>query len=220
MQTLDFGAIIDKNEAWYEDYDLTCPYCHGEGEYDCDTCGGEGSVECPECAGFGIVADRECQECEGIGDTLCEDCDDEGKIYCEQCSDGQFEVMWNTAYEVKVWDDYLDVDRDSPEWQEAYKLAWDNGFCLIEHGTKQYLLMGMCGQDCTWLIHYTRWKLQGFLDLEDCQQCIGSGGYVFLRDQEKRRELCEYIRGRLTPPEDYARSYAYDIAKIDRAYLG
>jgi len=218
MQTLDFGEIMENTAYWYDNYDLICPYCHGEPEHDCSTCGGEGSVECSECAGFGIVADRECQKCKGEGGFPCKDCGGEGEIYCEQCSDGHFEVMWNTAYEVKVWDDWLDVDRSSPKWKKAYKLAWDNGFCLIEHRCKQYLLMGMCGQDCTWLIHYTRWKLQSFLDEEDCQQCIGSGGYVFLRDQEKRRELCEYIKGRLTPPEDYAKSYAYDIAKIDRIY--
>ena len=41
MQTLDFGAIRDKNEAWYEEYDLTCPYCHGEPEHHCPTCEGE-----------------------------------------------------------------------------------------------------------------------------------------------------------------------------------
>jgi len=75
--------------------------------------------------------------------------------------------------------------------------------------------MGMCGQDCTWIIQYTRWKLQGYLHVEDCQRCLGSGGHVFLRDKE-RQELCAYIKTRLTPPEAYAKSYAYDIAKIDR----
>ena len=115
--------------------------------------------------------------------------------------------MWNTAFEVKVWDDWLDVDRNSPKWQEAYKLAWDLGFCLIEYGRKRYLLMGMCGQDCTWILQYTRWKLQGYLDEEDCRKCIASGGHVFLRDQE-RQELCEYLKCRLTPPEQYAKAYA------------
>ena len=122
--------------------------------------------------------------------------------------------MWNTAFEVKVWDDYQDVDRSSDKWKEARKLAWDLGFCLIEHGQQRYLLMGMCGQDCSWIIQYTRWKLQGFLDQEDCDQCLGSGGYVFLGD-EKRHKLCEYIKTRLTPPEAYAKNYECNIARLE-----
>ena len=206
METLDFGEIMERDECWFEHYDLTCPYCHGKGEYKCQTCGGEGFVECLECESSGQIDDHDCPKCDGIGYSPCADCDGSGKVYCEECSEGHFEVMWNTAYEVKVW--------DNTKWQEAYKLAWDRGFCLIEHGQKRYLLMGMCGLDCTWIIHYTRWKLQGFLDQEDCDQCLGSGGYVFLGD-EKRRPLCEYIKTRLTPPEAYAKSYERDIARLE-----
>lgn len=155
-------------------------------------------------------------------DLVCPYCHDEpvedehGEIgECEECNEGYFEVMWNTAFEVKVWDDYLDVECHTAKWNKAYKLAWDMGFCLIEHGQKRYLLMGMCGLDCTWIIHYTRWKLQGFLDQEDCYSCLGSGGYVFLNDQ-RRQELCEYIKGRLTAPEAYAKSYERDMAKLER----
>ena len=209
MQTLDFGEVMLGRACWFDDYDLTCPYCNGKDQYKCQTCDGQGVVECRTCAQL----DEECRDCGGSGYWTCEDCDGAGNILCEHCTDGYFEVMWNTAFEVKVWDDFRDVDRNSDEWKAAYKLAWDLGFCLIEHGQQRYLLMGMCGQDCTWIIQYTRWKLQGFLEQEDCHQCISSGGYVFL-PQGKRHELCEYIKGRLTPPEDYAKGYERDIAKI------
>lgn len=215
MDTLNFGEIMEREECWYEEYDLTCPYCHGEGERKCQACDGEETGECLACEGSGQIAGQQCSNCGGAGYLICDDCDGSGTTVCEECSDGRFEVMWNTAFEVKVWDDFRDVDRSSAEWKEAYKLAWDLGFCLIEHGQQRYLLMGMCGQDCTWIIQYTRWKLQGFLHEDDCQRCIGSGGYVFLRDKE-RHELCAYIRSRLTPPESYAQGYKRDIAKIDR----
>lgn len=215
MQTLDFGEIMEKNPHWFAKYTLSCPYCRGQGSYRCQTCGGEGFVECLDCESSGQVDGQDCPKCGGVGYWDCEDCDDPGVIPCEHCTEGYFEVMWNTAFEVKVWDDYLDVDHGDSKWNEAYKFAWDMGFCLIEHGRKRYLLMGMCGLDCTWIIHYTRWKLQGFLDDDDCYQCLGSGGYVFLSD-ERRRELCEYIKDRLTPPEDYAKTYERYITKIDR----
>lgn len=218
MQTLDFAEIREHDECWWESYDLTCPYCEGQGNYRCQTCD-EGFVECPRCEGVGqIIDDADCPDCDGTGYWACADCGGTGNIYCEHCSDGYFEVMWNTAFEVKVWDDYLDVERHTAKWEEAYKLAWDMGFCLIEHGQKRYLLMGMCGLDCTWMIHYTRWKLQGFLHEDDCQQCIGSGGHVFLRDKE-RHELCAYIKTWLTPPEAYAKGYERDMAKLERIVL-
>lgn len=214
MDTLDFGEIMEREACWYEQYDLTCPHCDGQGEFKCQTCSGEGMIECSECEASGQIDDQDCIKCDGVGYWTCEDCDGTGAIFCGRCDNGYFEVMWNTAFGVKVWDDWLDVERDSAKWQEAYKLAWDMGFCLIEHGQKQYLLMGICGLDCTWIIHYTRWKLQGFLDIEDCQQCLGSGGYVFLADG-RRLELCEYIKGRLTTPEDYAKSYERNITKVE-----
>lgn len=213
MQTLDFAEIRERDECWWDKYDLTCPHCGGDSDHRCPTCDGEETVECLKCEGSGQIDGHDCKTCDGTGYWPCEDCDG-SEAYCEHCSDGYFEVMWNTAFEVKVWDNYLDVEYNSAKWQEAYKLAWDMGFCLIEHGRKRYLLMAMCGLDCTWLIHYTRWKLQGFLDIEDCQQCIGSGGYVFLT-KGKHLPLCEYIKGRLTTPEAYAKSYERDIAKLE-----
>ncbi len=213
MQTLDFGEIME-HECWYEEYELTCPYCRGEGKCKCETCNGEGFVECAACESSGQIDDQECAKCDGEGYWACEDCDGSGPVHCEHCSEGTFEVYWNMAFEVKVRHDWLDVDRDGDKWKEAHKLAWDMGFCLIEHGQLRYLLMGMCGQDCTWLIHYTRWKLQGFLDLEDCYQCLGSSGHVFLHEP-KRQELCRYVKGHLTTPENYARSYARDIVRLD-----
>lgn len=212
METLDFGEIMERNELWWEEYDLICPYCNGDPDRKCQTCD-EGLVKCPDCDGVGQIDDHKCPECDGTGYWACNDCDGTAKTYCECCDEGYFAVMWNTAFEVQVWDDFLDVERNSAKWQDSYKFAWDMGFCLIEHGRKRYLLMGMCGQDCTWIIHYTRWKLQGFLDQEDCYQCIGSGGYVFL-PQGKRHELCEYMKGRLTPPKDYAKGYERNITKI------
>lgn len=180
MQTLDFGEIRDKNPNWLEDYDLTCPYCHGDYEVG----GDEYDYE--------------------------ESCD-----WCEHCTYGMFEVIWNTAFGVEVLDNWPGDGRSSmAEWKESYKLAWDNNFCLIEHGSKQYLLMGMCGLDCTWLIHYTRWKLQGFLDDQDCQDCLGSGGHVFL-GKDKRQELCKYLRSQMMTPDQYAKAYADRVATLE-----
>lgn len=174
MKTLDFGKIMEK-DCWFEDYDLSCPFCNGTGET--------------------------------------EDEEEEEDSSCEQCGGlGLFEIMWNTAFEVG-----FGYSLDS---EEERKFAWDQGFCLIKHGGKYYLLMGMCGQDCTWLIHYTRWYLQSkWLSQEDIQDCLASGGHVFLGDEE-RKELCNYMKEALTTPEFYALGYTQDVEKLEKIAPG
>jgi len=199
MDTLDFGAIMEQ-EYWFEDYDLTCPYCKGSGErqlytWTCEEedCGHRWETEDDE--------DPECPEChiDSIEYEIETGC-------CEECSGGHFEIMWNTAFKVDLG--------YSHDWEKSYKIAWDNGFCLIDHNGSHYLLMGSCGQDNTWSIHYTRYQLQGYLDIEDINSLSSSGGHVFLI-KDRKRELCEYMKSRIPTPDDYEQSYRNQIDKID-----
>ena len=184
MNTLDFGEIMQR-DCWFEDYDLSCPFCEGTGER---TVYRRGCVESFE-------------EFEGVAE-------EEG-VSCEECGgQGEFEVLWNTAFEVDCsWCRVSD--------SETQQFAWEHGFCLVDHGGTPYLLMGMCGLDCTWKIHYVRWKLQGFLSSEDVEGCMGSGGYVFL-SRSQRKELCAYLLERMTSPADYAEHYKREQEKLRR----
>ena len=188
MNTLDWGEVTERDPHWFEEYDLSCPYCEGSGER---TVYIRGAV-------------RSYEEFEGYYDTEEE--------YCEECQEGQFEVMWNTAFEVDVCSSF--------DEEEARLIAWENGFCLITHGQSQYLLMGCCGLDNTLCIQYTRWKLQGgYLEEEDKQRCLSSGGWVFL-EKKKRRKLYQYLLDAGRTPAQYAEDYKRDTAKIKRRRRG
>ena len=102
---------------------------------------------------------------------------------CSKCNGREPDVVYHEAYEVDLKDDL----------EKARKFAWDHGFSIIDHNKKYYLVMLMCGQDFTWEVHYTRYKLQGRLDFEDVIECLNSCGYVFL-DKPQRNELCRYFR--------------------------
>ena len=163
MQTLDFGAIMER-DGWFDEYELYCPFCQGDGQ-------DEDGDECEQCTGAGV-----------------------------------FEVLWNTAFSVDV--------PHGADREEARKTAWDAGFCLIEHNGADYLLMGSCGQDNTWVLHSLRWELQRYLEPEAIAECLHSGGYVFV-PPERRREMIAYFRQHLPTPDEYARNYARDMARLD-----
>lgn len=226
MQTLDLAAVRESNECWWQDVDLTCPFCKGEAYYECN-----GSDEQKKSrTGCEILSDRineiqelcyekcpegdpekgyNCVTCEFADDNfnpddICDVCDE--TIECEECTEGHIEILWDTGYGV-----YVPYHSDR---EEMRKLACSNGFALIRWNDQDWLLMSMCGLDCTWKIHYTRWKITGNLALEDINSCLSSGGYVFL-NQKKREELCEYFKNTLPSPEAHAIGYAYDMKKID-----
>ena len=206
MKTLDFGAIMREEPDWWANYDLTCPFCDGKHyietecwTVDCNDCKEQSSVPgdefepetCPKCGS---------QDVHTFLDSItdeCEECDGEGE---------PFEVLWNTAFGVAL-NSITDEDR---------KLAWTSGFCLIEHDDAYYLLMGSCGQDNTWRVHWLCWRLQGrYLSPEDIDACLDSGGYVFL-EAEHRKELMQYFRDAILTPEEYVSTYECKMAKLDR----
>lgn len=180
MNTLDFGEIMERPD-WFEDYDIYCPYCEGEG-----------TVECPYCWG----EDEACEECYG-----------DGTVECAHCTDGMFEIVWNVAFGVAL--------SGSMGWDEAYKFAWDMGFLLIEHGNfaEKYLVAGMAGLDFTWILHYTRWRIQGFLEQEAYERLLTSGGHVFL-DLGRKLELIEYLKRVPPTPEEYGERYAREMERL------
>lgn len=200
MNTLDFGHIMETDECWFEEYDLTCPYCHGQSEVNVYKC----TCECGK--------SWEVKSYEEPMDDVCEcgsysiDYENIETVTCEECTNGSFEVMWNTAFEVHV---------DSDSFKEDHLKAWDNGFCLIPHNADHYLLMGACGLDMTWCIHYTRWIIQGFLDDEDFDSLLSSGGHVFLPKQP-RTELAKYMQTHIQTPESYLTEYGYKMEKLTR----
>jgi len=125
--------------------------------------------------------------------------EDNDSYSCEECSGGgTFEIMWNTAFLVEPIRDL----------ENAKKVAWDNGFCLIEHNHKFYLLMGMCGSDFTWVIHYARWLIQGkWLSQDDIISCLSDyGAHVFLHGDAKK-EFLKYLVENLDTPEQRAALY-------------
>ncbi len=157
MQTLNFGQIMDSNDYWFEDYDLSCPFCGSQDEE------------------------------------------------CEQCNGQMFEVMWNTAFGLT----HLKIDLE-----KAKKIAWNYGFCLIEHDEDNFLLMGCCGQDMTWIVHFVRWQIQGHLSQEDMESVLNSGGHVFLRKGE-RDKLIKYIKETMMKPEIYQMNYESNQKSLD-----
>ena len=209
MDRLDFGEIMEQNDCWFEEYDLSCPFCDGTGEVNLHSC------ECALC-GHEWVTERVAEsKLDDIDVTECPGCHAgiENIMWfteredCQQCNGGQFEILWNTAYGVDV----------EPVNDDDRLLAWEMGFCLIERGNYHYLLMGSCGQDNTWRIHYTRWQIQGYLNDEDITDCLGSGGYVFL-GADKRKEMLDYFKEELTTPEQYAKIYARRMEQLDSIY--
>lgn len=183
METLDFGEIMRNDDCWFENYNLTCPYCNGLGTR---TVYIRGSIRSYKKFDSYLREDEE---------------------YCEHCNDsGEFDIAWNIAFHV-----FLPYKKD---FDELYKLAWDGGFCLIEHNNDYFLLMGMSGSDCTWMIYNIRLKIQGFLNQEDIKTCISSGGSEFVSEKE-RKKMCKYFKENVTTPEEYTKSYRNEIAKID-----
>lgn len=219
MDYLDFGAIMENNEWWFEEYDLSCPFCNSSGEMTKLTCICENEdydeeIDEPEEKGCGyeweVVGEEdeveEPDECPKCGNDMIQ-VDEEG-VSCEECGgQGMFEVMWNTAFSINL---PFNANRE-----EVRKFLWDHGFCLIDHKGKDYMLMGSCGADMTWRIHWVRWKVSEHLSKEEVYDCLGSGGYCFLRDEEIA-EMCEYFKTVIPTPEQYASGYQYDMTKIDR----
>lgn len=202
MHRLNFGEIMDSNPEWFEDYDLTCPICEGSGEIV------KYEVRCEnEDCKFQEEYDDECD----VPD-VCPECGSDEYLEtetteqsCEDCTEGQFEIMWNTAFEVYV---------PHKGYESSRRTAWEHGFCLIAHDNTHYLLMGSCGADMTWRIHYCRWKIQGYLESGDVTECLGSGAHLML-PSDKRRELCLYFR-RLQPSiREYTNRYLDTLRRID-----
>ena len=209
MDTLDFGEIMEQNNDWFDDYDLSCPFCDGTGEVnyhscECNECGHEWETERVAESNLDEIDITECPSCQAGAEKIMWCTEQES---CQQCTDGRFEIMWDTAYGVHISDVGIG-DRT---------FAWEMGFCLIEHSNERYLLMGSCGQDNTWRIHYTRWQIQGYLNDEDITDCLGSGGYVFL-GADKRKEMLDYFKEELTTPEQYAKIYARRMEQLDSIY--
>jgi hypothetical protein len=224
MDTLDFGAIMER-ECWFEEYDLTCPYCHGDPDHPAYENLSETEVaevrvayakdatelhdwveenksgwdfhdpdeeDFEEWNDDAILKALELFEDDsgGLGDEIEEYFDEnysEFDFRCDECTEGMFEVMWNTAFGVEIGRTGVD---------DPAKFAFSMGFCLINHHGSSYLLMGSCGQDNTWRIHYTRWKIQGYLDREDIRYCLGSGGHVFLHGEQKV-EFIKYLESQI-----------------------
>jgi len=241
MQTLDFGAFQTENPYWYEDVDTICPFCNGSGDVSCrntkdlliaqEKCAlvkeaiEEHKEACKE-KNAQDLADKCVNQCNPMSNEIrdcaicsywvedfsvedvCDNCDAE--IECEECTEGYFEIMWNTAFGVDL--------RYRGDWKEKKKLAWELGFLLIRLRDEDWLLMGCCGLDYTWGIHYTRWKLQGYLDTEDINSCLSSGGYVFV-SQEQKEEMCNYFKKTIQTPESYVDQYERDLKKIDMIVL-
>ncbi len=230
MDRLDIAALRERDECWWEEIDLTCPFCKGEGHFECDgseeqekrmeNCQpikdahdgfGESCMEkCPEAE---PAKGTDCATCEFADDTfdpddVCWNCEE--TIECEECTEGRIEILWNTGFGV-----YVSYTAD---WEEMRKLACNMGFALIKWDNVSWLLMSMCGLDCTWMIHYTRWKIQGYLTQEDIQSCLSSGGHVFL-SRDKKEELCQYFKGRIQTPDSYAEHYERDLEKLDQIVL-
>ena len=212
MDHLDFGEIMEQNECWFEDYDLTCPHCRGNPDVEvktwaleCGECGQHWKKECKEHDDdYDEEPELDCPDCGEYKNVECS-IEKEETVYCEECTEGQFEVMWNTAFSVVVY---------GGEFDEKRKEAWDLGWCLIEHSDGHYLLAGSCGYDFSWKLAHARWKLQGWLDLEDINAFLHSGGHVFLNKAE-RAELLRYARQRLPTLQEYEQSYHRDLEKID-----
>jgi len=146
---------------------------------------------------------------------------------CEECYEGHvdLDVIWNTAYEVDVPYTCTAGCMAGGYYEDLRKKALQFGFLLIEHGQRYWLVMLSCGQDNTWRIHYTRYVIQGYLELEDIEACLGNyGAHVFLEGEEKRK-LLAYFKERLPSPlqrvhrcalreKDFAR---IEDAEVDRA---
>jgi len=83
----------------YEDIEVTCNNCDGDGEVDCDNCQ-DGEVTCPNCDGEGVDDEGDtCEECGGSGEIECTWCHGTGQETCDVC-DGSGEV--ENDYEVMV----------------------------------------------------------------------------------------------------------------------
>ena len=254
MNTLDFGEIMEQ-DCWFENYDLSCPYCHGDpDEPSFDALSKDEQREvlavqvCAENEGFGAwLLEDDNAIVDGYGDKITADDlpsysteemikaveayvdlfpkDDyldeeemaewfdenrtEFDFRCEECSEGMFEVMWNTAFGVCL--------PYKPDFDYLNKLAWDMGFCLIDHNGEHYLLMGSCGQDNTWRVHYTRWLVQNkWLEKEDRDRVIGNwGAHVFLNGDAKR-EFMDYLRSNVAFPDEAVRSVLRSHEELDR----
>lgn len=213
MQTLAFGDIMERNENWFEDYDLTCPFCKGKGnitkvrlECSCAACEhkwvtdymtvGQSTDEL-DTPNENDIAEHlmlklECPKCKS-NETI-EHLPNTEEESCEECGGtGQFEVMWNTAFRVHIRPDAI---------KEYQRFAWSEGYCLIAHDDEVYMLMGSCGQDNTWRTHYTRWKVQKHMSQEDINDCLSSGGYVFLAPL-KQLAMLEYFRQEIPREETW-----------------
>lgn len=223
MNTLDFGAIMER-DGWYEDYDLTCPFCQdGKKDYEALTPEEKKEValqyakaEAEEryqnwCTlnGHWDDPETECPDKPELWDEFCDDFIEQDEVIdwyednrgdldydCDECTDGNvdMDVVWNTAFEV----DLPYSCSSGSAYQDMRRLTLSLGFLLIEQGGRHYLVMLSCGQDNTWRIHYTRWLLQDkFLELGDCEACLSNwGAHVFLHGEAKK-EFLAYLEDRV-----------------------
>jgi len=228
MNTLDFGEIMER-DCWWEDYDefLRCPFCQeGVKTFDVLSKKQQDHVAEKFCAAnhwapeedesptdwmdlaiqyTGDESEIEEWYEQNLDDFRNEDVDGE-EFNCDECggeADGtMFEIMWNTAFS---------VDCDANDLEKR-RTAWGLGFCLIDHNGSSYLLMGSCGQDNTWLIHYTRWLLQGKeLDLDDSQSCLGNwSAHVFLHGEPKK-EFLKYLVEHVVDIDSAVRRVSYGV---------
>jgi hypothetical protein len=224
VNRLDFSEIMDR-DCWWEDYDkyLQCPFCD-DGLRSWEGLRSEEQEEVAKayCEKYEVKKGRRkisrldlAEEEVGRLDVAewYNDNRSNFEYTCDECTEGRFEIMWNTAFGVEC----------NADDQDKRRTAWDLGFCLIDHNGRSYLLMGSCGQDNTWRIHYTRWLLQGrYLNDEDCGDCLANwSAHVFLGRKEKK-EFLVYLEDRVLDTGSVLQSMSYrgeDAAQVRSKYL-
>lgn len=196
---LDLSLVRESNEYWFEDIDTSCPYCSGE----CPGCDGTGSINCGLCGGDG------CEECNDQGTEDCPDCEGRGEREsddCEECdSNGNFEILWDTAFMVP----YL---KSGIDFSEARKIAWDMGWLLFEYDNEKWIAAGSCGYDFTWVRANCILEICGDLPSWYAEE-LRSGGQVFV-SPEQRTAIATAAAAALEYAVKRAQSSRDDMLKI------
>ena len=180
-----------------EDFDFECPVCGGEGETeeDCQECEGSGTKVCSDCNGDG------CDECSG-GEITCDECWGDGvvDIPCEECESGWVVPMWNTAWEIELY--------NIPESTKADILQTTNCTVFADDRGTYYLGLTGCGMDLSpdlckaWLKLGFGWLPSNWI-------------YKVSRD----RKYCEYVAGKEWTDKIYevaVKTLEYEILDAQR----
>lgn len=222
MRKKDFSTL--KSQRMVETWELQCPFCE-EGLVECFDCQGEGYIYydesiCPTCdgSGAGHDSDTPCETCKGKGvvphawKSECDCCHGLGKVPCSACEGvPNPDIAEMNAY-------YVGRVSEIPFWYGERAVAWEHGFSLFAEGGDSldvYMFKHGTGYDATWLATYVKYKITGRVLNEDREECLSSGGYVFL-SRDDREELLEAMLQQLKSPQQYWQEWTATVGKIDQ----